>query len=90
KRGDELFVSIGNFKRELLLPTILAQRTASGASFADGMLSIRFPPLAAGATPNVDADTESNGASPYGNGAGATAAAVQEGVGAPTPSAPQV
>ncbi len=43
KRGDELFISIGNFKREYLLPTILAQREASGAVFAGGMLSIRFP-----------------------------------------------
>ncbi len=49
KRGDELFVSIGNFKRELLLPTVLAQRSASGAVFTDGVLSVRFPP-ANGAT----------------------------------------
>ncbi len=64
KRGDELFVSIGNFKRELLLPTVLAQRTASGASFANGLLSVRFPPLTAGAS--TDADTET--AAPGGNG----------------------
>jgi arsenite-transporting ATPase len=44
KRGDELFVSIGNFKRELLLPNVLAQREASGATFADGILKVRFPP----------------------------------------------
>jgi arsenite-transporting ATPase len=44
KRGDELFVVIGNFKRELLLPTVLAQRDASGATFVNGMLKIRFPP----------------------------------------------
>lgn len=44
KRGDELFVSIGNFKRELLLPNVLAQREASGALFADGILKVRFPP----------------------------------------------
>ena len=43
KRGDELFVSIGNFKRELLLPAILTQRNASGATFANGVLQIRFP-----------------------------------------------
>ena len=29
KRGDELFVTVGNFKRELLLPTMLAHRNAS-------------------------------------------------------------
>lgn len=44
KRGDELFISIGNFKRELLLPSILAQRDAGGAIFKDGMLRVRFPP----------------------------------------------
>lgn len=44
KRGDELFVSIGNFKRELMLPAVLAQRDASTASFINGVLKIRFPP----------------------------------------------
>ena len=44
KRGDELFVGIGNFKRELLLPTILAQRSASSAVFSSGVLTVRFPP----------------------------------------------
>ena len=44
KRGDELFVTIGNFKRELLLPTVLAQRDASGATFINGVLKVRFPP----------------------------------------------
>jgi arsenite/tail-anchored protein-transporting ATPase len=44
KRGDELFVTIGNFKRDLLLPSVLAQRNASGAVFADGLLQVRFPP----------------------------------------------
>jgi arsenite-transporting ATPase len=43
KRGDELFVSIGNFKRELLLPSVLAQRSASGAVFQNGVLKVRFP-----------------------------------------------
>lgn len=44
KRGDELFITIGNFKRELLLPAVLAQRNAGGAVFADGILQVRFPP----------------------------------------------
>ena len=48
KRGDELFVTIGNFKRELLLPAVLAQRDAAGAVFADGRLRIRFPMKADG------------------------------------------
>lgn len=47
KRGDELFISIGNFKRELLLPSVLAQRNASGAVFANGVLQVRFPPVQA-------------------------------------------
>ncbi|MFN8444587.1 MAG: ArsA family ATPase [Caldilineaceae bacterium] len=46
KRGDELFISIGNFKREMLLPTVLAQRNASGAVFNGGILKVRFPPTA--------------------------------------------
>ncbi|HMN31085.1 MAG TPA: ArsA family ATPase [Caldilineaceae bacterium] len=44
KRGDELFVTIGNFKRELLLPSVLAQRNATNAVFSDGVLQVRFPP----------------------------------------------
>ena len=47
KRGDELFVSIGNFKRELLLPAVLAQREASNATFTNGVLKVRFPPSVA-------------------------------------------
>ncbi len=47
KRGDELFISIGNFKRELLLPSVLAQRDAGGAVFSDGILQVRFPPMPA-------------------------------------------
>jgi arsenite/tail-anchored protein-transporting ATPase len=47
KRGDELFITIGNFKRELLLPAALAQRSASAATFTNGVLQVRFPPAAA-------------------------------------------
>lgn len=43
KRGDELFVNIGNFKREMLLPSVLAQRDASRVTFVGGVLKIRFP-----------------------------------------------
>lgn len=46
KRGDELFIRIGNFKRELLLPTALAQRAAAGAVLNNGVLHIKFPPAA--------------------------------------------
>lgn len=46
KRGDELFIRIGNFKRELLLPAALAQRPAGGAILNQGILHINFPPVA--------------------------------------------
>ncbi|MEJ2751226.1 MAG: ArsA family ATPase, partial [Chloroflexota bacterium] len=26
KRGDEMFITIGNFKREMILPVVLAKR----------------------------------------------------------------
>jgi arsenite-transporting ATPase len=43
KRGDELFVSVGNFKREIILPNSLAVRKATSAELnAQGILEIRF------------------------------------------------
>ena len=42
KRGDELFITIGNFKREMILPTVLAKRKAGGGRLTDGMLEITF------------------------------------------------
>lgn len=43
KRGDELFVTIGNFKRELILPSVLAIREATTAKLtSDGILEIHF------------------------------------------------
>lgn len=43
KRGDELFISIGSFKRELSLPHVLAIREATTAQLTDdGSLEIRF------------------------------------------------
>ncbi|WP_374688676.1 ArsA family ATPase [Promineifilum sp.] len=47
KRGDELFITIGNFKRELILPTVLAKRRTGGGRLQDGMLEITFLPLEA-------------------------------------------
>jgi arsenite-transporting ATPase len=44
KRGDELFVTIGNFKREMILPTVLAKRRAGGGALVNGMLEISFLP----------------------------------------------
>ena len=42
KRGDQLFVEIGNFRREMILPMVLADRPATKASFRDGELVVRF------------------------------------------------
>lgn len=42
KRGDEMFITIGNFKREMILPTVLAKRKAAGGALKDGTLEIMF------------------------------------------------
>lgn len=42
KRGDELFITIGNFKREMILPTVLAKRKAGGGSLVNGVLEVKF------------------------------------------------
>ncbi len=42
QRGDEMFITIGNFKREMILPTTLAQRAATSGQMVDGILQIRF------------------------------------------------
>jgi arsenite-transporting ATPase len=45
KRGDELFITIGNFKREMILPTVLAKMTAAGGWLVDGVLELEFSPV---------------------------------------------
>jgi arsenite-transporting ATPase len=42
KRGDQLFVEIGTFRRELILPLVLADRNAERAVFRNGTLEVRF------------------------------------------------
>jgi arsenite-transporting ATPase len=44
KRGDELFIAIGNFKRDMILPLTLAERPATRAVFKNGVLEVRFGP----------------------------------------------
>lgn len=44
KRGDQLFIEIGNFRRELILPLTLADREATRAVFKHGVLEVRFGP----------------------------------------------
>lgn len=45
KRGDELFITIGNFKREMILPAVLAKRKTQSGVLANGVLTITFAPL---------------------------------------------
>ncbi len=45
KRGDQLFVRIGSFRREVVLPQALAMRAASAAELTkEGVVEVRFPP----------------------------------------------
>lgn len=44
KRGDELFITVGNFKREMILPTVLAKRKTGGGRLLNGTLEITFLP----------------------------------------------
>lgn len=45
KRGDEMFITIGNFKREMILPTVLAKMRAGSGRLVEGMLEIEFMPV---------------------------------------------
>ena len=42
KRGDEMIIEIGNFKRDITLPTILANQEAVVAKFVNKSLEIHF------------------------------------------------
>jgi arsenite-transporting ATPase len=44
KRGDEMFITIGNFKREMILPMVLARMRSTGGRLVDGVLEIDFVP----------------------------------------------
>ncbi|MFG2759606.1 ArsA family ATPase [Streptomyces wuyuanensis] len=44
RRDDELFLTVGPFRRVLLLPSVLRRCTVSGAALRDGELRIRFEP----------------------------------------------
>lgn len=46
KKGDELIVEIGNFKREIALPTLLAPMEATVARMVDGALEVTFAAVA--------------------------------------------
>jgi len=42
RHNGELFVTVGNYRREISLPRVLARRETSGASIQDGELRVRF------------------------------------------------
>ncbi|EME98359.1 ArsA family ATPase [Streptomyces mobaraensis NBRC 13819 = DSM 40847] len=44
RRGDELIVAVGPFRRALPLPSALRRCTVSGAGLRDGALCVRFTP----------------------------------------------
>ncbi|MEU9126764.1 ArsA-related P-loop ATPase [Kitasatospora sp. NPDC048540] len=44
RRGDELVLGVGGYRRILLLPSALRRCTVSGAGLADGVLTLRFAP----------------------------------------------
>lgn len=45
KRGDEMFITVGNFKREMILPHVLAKRRVESGHLVDGVLELTFLPL---------------------------------------------
>src|SRR5262249_47319674 len=44
KKGDELIVEIGNFKRDIALPTVLVPLEATVARMVNGALEVTFAP----------------------------------------------
>jgi arsenite/tail-anchored protein-transporting ATPase len=42
RHNGELYVTIGNYRREISLPRVLAQRETAGAAIQDGELRVRF------------------------------------------------
>ena len=44
KKGDQLIVEIGNFKRDIALPTVLASQEAVVARMSNGALEVTFAP----------------------------------------------
>jgi arsenite/tail-anchored protein-transporting ATPase len=57
KRGDQLFVEIGTFRREMILPVTLADREAERAIFRNGTLEVHF---AAEGTSNKEQNGRTN------------------------------
>jgi arsenite-transporting ATPase len=54
RHNGELYVTVGNYRREISLPRVLAKRDTAGATIQDGELRVRFArrPEAAAAQPD--------------------------------------
>ena len=46
RHNGELYVTVGNYRREISLPRVLARRETAGASIEGGELRVRFAPKA--------------------------------------------
>ena len=46
RHNGDLYVTIGNYRREITLPRVLERRETAGASIEDGELRVRFAPRA--------------------------------------------
>ncbi len=44
RHDGELYVTVGNYRREITLPRVLARRETAGATIEDGELRVRFAP----------------------------------------------
>ncbi len=53
KKGDQLIVEIGNFKRDIALPTVLINQEATVARMMNGALEVTFAPAAVAAQPEA-------------------------------------
>jgi len=42
RHNGELYVTVGNYRREISLPRVLAKRETAGATISDGELRVRF------------------------------------------------
>ncbi|MEA2627757.1 MAG: arsenite/tail-anchored protein-transporting ATPase [Chloroflexota bacterium] len=54
RHNGELYVTVGNYRREISLPRVLAKRDTAGATIQDGELRVRFTPRPDAPAPEPD------------------------------------
>jgi arsenite-transporting ATPase len=54
RHNGELYVTVGNYRREISLPRVLAKRDTAGATIQDGELRVRFTPRPDSPAPEPD------------------------------------